>query len=79
MSGLQMDRSVSVSVGVVFGVALPPPPLSSGMEDESPLRLGSTPGTQKLSAFTGLTAFIELLYFTSLTIIMYKCIKHITW
>lgn len=35
--GPQMDRSVSVSVGVVFRLL----PLSSGMEDESPLRLGS--------------------------------------
>lgn len=42
-SGLQMDRSVSVSVSVVFG--LTPPPLSSGMEDESPLTPGSIPGT----------------------------------
>lgn len=40
----QMERSVSVSVGVVFGLTLPP--LSSGMEDESPLRPGSTPGTK---------------------------------
>lgn len=39
-AGLQMDRSVSVSVGVVFGLKLPP--RSSGMEDESPLRPGST-------------------------------------
>lgn len=43
MSALQMDRSVSVSVGVVFGLTLPP--LSSGMEEGSPLRPGRTPGT----------------------------------
>lgn len=39
-----MERSVSVSVGVVFGLTLPA--LSSGMEDESPLRAGSKPGKQ---------------------------------
>ncbi len=36
---------MSVSVGVVLGLTLPP--LSSGMEDESPLRPGSTPATHK--------------------------------
>lgn len=38
LGGLQMDRSVSVSVGVVFGLS----GLSSGM-DESPLSVGSKP------------------------------------
>lgn len=50
-----MDRSVSVSVGVVFGLTLPP--LSSGMEDESPLRLESTPGTQTSAVRGGFPLF----------------------
>lgn len=37
----QMDRSVSVSVGVVFGLTLPT--LSSGIEEGSPFRPGRTP------------------------------------
>lgn len=46
-----MDRSVSVSVGVVFGLTLPA--LSSGMEDESPLRVGSKPAARQKAAVTG--------------------------
>lgn len=41
-----MDRSVSVSVGVVFGLTLTP--LSSGMTGESPLKPGLTPGKDTL-------------------------------
>lgn len=36
-----MDRSVSVSVGVVFGLTAPT--LSSGIEEGSPFRPGRTP------------------------------------
>lgn len=52
--GHQIDRSVSVSVGVVFGLSLAP--LSSGIEDDSPFRLGSKPGTQHNSLRSKVTS-----------------------